>query len=95
MKRIVYQAEDGSAAIITPAADCGLTIYQIALKDVPAGVPYKIVDTGTLPTDRTFRAAWEVEISTPDGIGADYGVGSRNEVADYDDEGNPIIKEAA
>jgi len=46
-------------AIIIPAADCGLTIEQIAAKDVPFGVPFKIIDASTIPADRTFRNAWE------------------------------------
>lgn len=31
----------------------------IANKDVPEGKPYKIVDVEDIPTDRTFRDAWE------------------------------------
>ena len=31
----------------------------IAAKDVPAGKPYKIVDVTDIPSDRTFRSAWE------------------------------------
>jgi hypothetical protein len=60
MKRIIYQSDDGGIAIIVPAADCGLTIEQIAAKDVPAGKEYKIVDVSDIPTDRTFRNAWEM-----------------------------------
>jgi hypothetical protein len=57
--RIIYPTDDGGVAIIVPAADCGLTIEQIAAKDVPVGKPYKIVDVADIPTDRTFRNAWE------------------------------------
>jgi len=56
-QRIIYPTDDG-VAIIVPA-DCGLTIEQIAAKDVPAGKPYKIVDGSDIPSDRTFRNAWE------------------------------------
>ena len=35
-KRIVYKNDDGTISIIVPA-DCGLTIEEIAAKDVPAG----------------------------------------------------------
>jgi hypothetical protein len=56
-KRIIYPTDDG-VAIIVPA-DCGLTIEEIAAKNVPAGKPYKIVDVSDIPTDRTFRNAWE------------------------------------
>ena len=57
--RIIYPTDDGGVSVIVPAAECGLTIEQIAAKDVPAGKPFKIVDVSDIPTDRTFRAAWE------------------------------------
>jgi hypothetical protein len=58
MKRIIYPTDDGGVAIIIPA-DCGLSIEEIAAKDVPAGKEFKIIDTADVPTDRTFRNAWE------------------------------------
>jgi hypothetical protein len=57
-QQIIYPTDDGGVAIIIPA-DCGLTIEEIATKDVPEGKPYKIVDVSDIPTDRTFRNAWE------------------------------------
>lgn len=57
--RIIYPTPEGGVAIIIPAPDCGLTIEEIAAKDVPAGVPYKVVDASEIPADRTFRNAWE------------------------------------
>jgi hypothetical protein len=57
-KRIIYPTDEGGVAVIIPA-DCGLTIEQIAAKDVPAGKHYKIVDVADIPSDRTFRGAWE------------------------------------
>jgi hypothetical protein len=57
-QRIIYPTDDGGVAIIVPA-DCGLTIEEIAAKDVPAGKPFKIVDVTDIPSDRTFRDAWE------------------------------------
>ena len=57
--RIIYPNDDGGVAVIVPAAECGLTIEQIAAKDVPQGKPYKIIDASEVPTDRTFRNAWE------------------------------------
>lgn len=56
--RIIYPTDDGGVAVIIPA-DCGLTIDEIAVKDVPEGKPFKIVDDADIPTDRTFRNAWE------------------------------------
>jgi hypothetical protein len=57
--RIIYPTPEGGVAIIIPAPDCGLTIEEIAAKDVPAGVPFRIVEADTIPSDRTFRNAWE------------------------------------
>lgn len=57
--RIIYPTPEGGVAIIIPAVECGLTIEQIAAKDVPPGVPFKVVDVSEIPTDRTFRNAWE------------------------------------
>ena len=57
--RILYPTEDGGVAVIIPATECGLTIEEIAAKDVPVGKPYKIVDVVDIPSDRTFRGAWE------------------------------------
>jgi hypothetical protein len=59
-KKIVYQNDEGGISIIVPA-DCGLTIEEIAAKDVPAGKAYNIVDVSEIPTDRTFRDAWTWE----------------------------------
>lgn len=58
-QRIIYQNEEGGVAVIVPAPECGLTIEEIAAKDVPAGKSYEIVDLSAIPTDRTFRNAWE------------------------------------
>jgi len=58
-KRIIFKNDDGGVSIIVPAPECGMTIEEIAAKDVPAGKPYKIVDAADIPSDRTFRAAWE------------------------------------
>ncbi len=58
-QRIIYPNDDGGVAVIIPAPECGLTIEEIAAKDVPAGKPYKIVSVDDIPSDRTFRNAWE------------------------------------
>jgi len=57
--RIIYPTDDGGVAVIIPAAECGLSIEEIAAKDVPAGKTFKIVDVSDIPADRTFRNAWE------------------------------------
>ena len=68
--RIIYQNDEGGVAVIIPC-DCGLTIEQIAAKDVPTGKPYKIINASDIPSDRTQREAWTVdEADLADGVGA-------------------------
>jgi hypothetical protein len=58
-QRIIYPTDNGGVAVIIPAVECGLTVEEIAKKDVPQGKIFKIVDVSDIPTDRTFRNAWE------------------------------------
>lgn len=78
--------------IMLPCLDCGLTIEQIAAKDVPPNIPYFIIDSSLLPSDLSLSDAWEVDFSDPDGIGSNYGVGSQNAVVGYKPDGTPIIR---
>lgn len=75
MNRIIYKNEDNSIGIITPTSEAlsFATIEQIAEKDVPHNLPYWIVPTRNIPTDRTFRNAWEIDESfgEPDGFGGE------------------------
>ena len=60
-QRIIYPIDDGGVAVIIPTEEA-LAIYgidAIALKDVPAGVPYRIINDDEVPSDRTFRNAWK------------------------------------
>jgi len=54
MKRIIYPTDDGGVAVIIPA-----DTIEACMKDIPEGVEYAIVDTADIPSDRTFRNAWE------------------------------------
>lgn len=58
-KRIIYSTEGGGVAVIIPAPGAGLSIEEIAAKDVPEGVAFDVVDVAAIPTDRTFRNGWE------------------------------------
>lgn len=72
-ERIIFQ-HGGGVAVLTPC-NCGLTIEQIGKKDVPNGVPFWIVDASSIPADRTFRDAWELDTAAmgePSGIGGTY-----------------------
>ena len=60
-KRIIYPTDNGGVAVIVPSPEYleTYTIEELAAKDVPAGKEYKIVNTTDIPSDRTFRNAWE------------------------------------
>ena len=60
-KRIIYPNNEGGVSIIVPTSEYleTHTIEELAIKDVPSGKPYKIVDIADIPSDRTFRNAWE------------------------------------
>lgn len=72
-QRIIFPNDEGGVSVIIPAPECGLSIEEIAAKDVPPIIvrgadgsvasstprPYKIVDVADIPSDRTFRNAWE------------------------------------
>ena len=53
--RIIYQNESGGVAVIVPTGS-----VELALKDVPEGVPYEIVSAADIPSDRYFRNAWVI-----------------------------------
>ena len=68
MKKIIYPNETG-IAVITPTGE--LSVEETALKDVPSGVKYKIIDASDLPQERDFRGAWEYDFTDSfDGVGA-------------------------
>jgi hypothetical protein len=58
--RIIYPNDDDGISIVVPAPG----IEQIeALRAVPTGKPYLIIDASEIPTDRTFRAAWQADFT--------------------------------
>lgn len=60
-KRIVFKNQDGSIGVIIPGKKTSLSIEQIALKDVPQGASYKIVDASEIPQKDEYRGSWEVD----------------------------------
>lgn len=75
MQKIIFENKDKTIGVITPSEEAlsFATIKQIAKKDVPANLPYWIVNESIIPSDRTFRSAWEINDSMgkPDGVGGD------------------------
>jgi hypothetical protein len=71
--KIVYLQDNGRIAVVTPTqwAIDKYGINAVAQKDVPAGVPYKIVADADIPSDRSQRDAWTCNpADLTDGVGA-------------------------
>ena len=72
-KIIIYPNENGGIVALIPAIDCGLTVEEIAIKDVPQNKKFKIIDTLSLPPEAQywdeFFDALEYDFSDYDGIG--------------------------
>ena len=71
--KIIYKNEDGGIVIIHPTVEALsiMTIEEIALKDVPRGLAFAVVEDDSIPSDRTFRDAWTIDDSLlTDGVGA-------------------------
>jgi len=47
-----------------------IAMEELAQKSVPTGLKYKIVENSDIPSDRSFRNAWDVdEAELTDGVG--------------------------
>lgn len=69
-KVIIYpNPQTGHLALMKPVADCGIPIEEIAKKDVPAGLPYLLIDESDLPQAHEFFEAWEADFTVSDGQG--------------------------
>ena len=71
--KIIYQNSEGGVSVIIPTES-----VELALKDVPEGVAYEIVEDDAIPADRFFRNAWvangaavEVDLDQAKSIGHD------------------------
>ena len=71
--QIIYKQDNGTVAVIvpTPEALAQRSVTEIAVKDVPAGKPFAIIDAADLP-DRSTREAWTVDdADLTDGVGGE------------------------
>ena len=57
-KLIIYPNDNGGIAILVPTES-----VDAAMKDIPSGKPYLIVDAADIPTDREFRNAWTADFT--------------------------------
>jgi hypothetical protein len=71
MQVIIYNQDNGIPAVVTPTPEA-LAIFgimAIALKDVPVGKRFKIVDAATLP-QAVPQEAWVIDdADLTDGVG--------------------------
>ena len=60
--KIIY-TQNNQVSVIHPTDEwlANNTIEDLAKKDVPPGVQYKIVEDSDIPTDRTYRDAWVLD----------------------------------
>lgn len=61
MKCIIYKNETGGICIVYPVSNCGLSLSEIIIKDVPPNVEYKVIENNLIPKDSFFRDSWELE----------------------------------
>jgi hypothetical protein len=69
---IIYNQDNGIPAVVMPTQEAldAHGIMAIAIKDVPAGKPFKIVDAADLPTEP--QEIWVVdEADLTDGVGGE------------------------
>ena len=55
---IIWKQDNGVVQVTHPAPNCGLTIHEIAKKDLPSGSKYKILPAEELPAWDEFRDSW-------------------------------------
>jgi hypothetical protein len=69
---IIFNQDNGIPAVVIPTQEAldAHGIMAIAIKDVPAGKPFKIMSAADLPTDP--QEAWTVDdADLTDGIGGE------------------------
>ena len=57
-KLIIYPNDNGGVAILVPTES-----VEGAMKDIPSGKPYLIVDAADIPATREFRNAWTADFT--------------------------------
>lgn len=72
MTRVIYKNLNGTVSILVPTPEIlkTKTVDEVAKKDIPKGLKYKIVEDSEISSDRTFRNAWTIDESElTDGVG--------------------------
>mgnify|MGYP001345042523 CR=1 FL=1 len=91
MAKIIYTQDDGTVAVIHPTGST-----DDALKAVPSGKSYKVVEDSVIPIDRTFRSAWILDGSTiKEDLTKAKAVGHKQRRVKRDEEFEPYDKKVA
>ena len=69
-KRIVYKDSDENIHVRYAWSDYG-AVDQGEM-DTPIGQPFIVLDQSDIPTDTSFADAWDIDLSSPDGVGKGY-----------------------
>ena len=77
--RILFEQANGICGVLIPAPKFLETLsgtdeekmINLANKDLPTGTKYEIVADDYVPSDRTFRNAWEYETGSNEKTSAD------------------------
>jgi hypothetical protein len=70
---VIYKQDNGVVAVVIPSEDAlqTHTLMEIAIKDVPYGKKFKIIDYSDLPLN-VPQEAWDVnENDLTDGVGGE------------------------
>jgi hypothetical protein len=72
---IVYKQDNGIPSVLMPTPEVLEThsIMEVAIKDVPAGKPFKIIDASEFAElDKIPQEAWEIDdADLTDGVGGE------------------------
>ena len=60
--KIIYETPEGGVAVVSPTS--GIPVANLVSEVVPYGAAWDMVEDSVIPTDRTFRNAWEKSGST-------------------------------
>lgn len=64
MKCIIFKNNDGGISIVSQVLDGEFSAENLAKNNVPTGAIYSAIDMAYVPSDKTFRAAWEADFTT-------------------------------
>ena len=90
-KRVVYKDSDGNIHVRYAWSDYP-AVHQGEM-DVPIGQPFIVLDQSDIPTDTSFADAWDVDLSSPDGVRKGYAAWLEERIAEADPNYKGTIEE--